>query len=165
MLCGAHLGLQEIWSRASPKGSTSLSCFQEHKGRHTKDRGIFCMKVLDRMARQPKQGDLMHKKTQRCPSLLALCTVFIPGCKQAPKTMLHYLECPIQHRYCTETICNAFVVLCTVVLFWAAPRFLLEQKFIDSKAYKGKYCHGPAPFPRAQQVAHREKGGDSSKQV
>lgn len=55
------------------------------------------------------------------------------------KMMLHYLECPIQHRHCTETICNAFVVLCTMVLLWAEPRFLLGQKHVDSKAYKSKY--------------------------
>lgn len=77
---GAHLGLQEIWRRASPKGSTSLSCFEEHQGRHTKDTNIFCMKVLHRMARQPRQ-DSMHKNTHTCPSLVALCTVFILGCK------------------------------------------------------------------------------------
>lgn len=53
--------------------------------------------------------------------------------------MLHYLECPIQHRHCTETICNAFVFLCTTVLLWAEPRLLLGQKFIDSKACKVKY--------------------------
>lgn len=82
---GAHLGLQEVWRRASPKGSTSLSCFQEDQGRHTKDTNIFCMKVLHRMARQPRQGDLMHKNTHTCPSLMALCTVFILGCK--PSTL------------------------------------------------------------------------------
>lgn len=81
MLCGAHLGLQEIWSGASPKGVTSHSCFQEHHSRHTKDTNIFCMKALHRMAVQPKQGDLMHVDTQTCPSLMALCTDFIPGCK------------------------------------------------------------------------------------
>lgn len=76
VLCGAHMGLQEIWSGASPKVVMSLSCFQEHHSRHTKDTNIFCMKVLHRMATQPNQGDSLHVDTHMCPSLRASCTSF-----------------------------------------------------------------------------------------
>lgn len=72
----------------------------------------------------------------------------------------------IQHRLCTETICNAFVVPCTIVLLWAEPKFLLGQKCIDSKAYKVKYSTAMALHLSPEHSKwHWEKGGDSSKQV
>lgn len=73
--------------------------------------------------------------------------------------MLHYLECPIQHRYCTEIICNAFVFLFTLVLLWAKLRFLLGQKFIDSKAYKVKYSTAMGLHPSPEHSKwHTGKG-------
>lgn len=75
--------------------------------------------------------------------------------------MLHYLEHPIQHRHCTETICNAFVVPCTIVLLWAKPRFLLGQKCVDWKAYKVKYSTAvglhPSPEHSKWRAGKREE--------
>lgn len=48
LLCGAHLGLQKIWSGASHEGVMSLSRFQEHHSRHAKDTNVLHMKVLHR---------------------------------------------------------------------------------------------------------------------
>lgn len=85
VFCGAHLGLQKIGGGGggSPEGVTSLSRFQAHHSKNTKDTNVFCIKFLHRMTAQPEQGDLMHMDTYTCPPLVALCSGFTPSYKLA----------------------------------------------------------------------------------